>query len=376
MQNLPLTEKAFIRALQDVDTPAPPLDLLSRLQARRSKNRRWLWAAVPVTAVTVLTAILVVSFSLPSAISVAQVAKAFDAHSQYTITNTRILGGGKTFQVMFYRDGALWRRGNTFGLADRTLSIAYRPKKSNFAIVDERQDPPMSEFRIDHLLRQQVDKGQIDMNVHWNGRIVDRYTVHTSYGAGRTETYDQVLIVDPKTKLPIMRDNASWGDIWDYLYGAPPAATFSPSIPPGTTVYDLRDQRKALTTKLQFGDVGGVVIDESRQIWLLTNAGEAFSVANIRIEGIALNGRVAERTMLGSKPIMGSPAKIGSLRIGGTSWHVAIVQAEDGQKLEPIWNARQASGTLDVDGKEIAFKSVPVIRTGSARMLLRPFLAD
>jgi hypothetical protein len=381
MQNLPQTEIGLIRALQDVETPAPPTDLLGRLQARPARNRRWLWA-VPATAVSALTTFLVVSFSLPPSLSLAQVAKAFDHHTQYTITNTRILGNGTKIKLVTYRDGSRWRFQDSFGLPDRTVTIVSPPSGAKLVLVDDRHEPRANEFRVERLLRPGA-KGNYERNVLWNGRRVDRFTVNATYrDSGRTQTLDQVLIADPKTKLPIqmtiMRDSAKWGDVWDYQFGPPPESVFNVEIPASAAVYDHREQRRKLPSQLVNGQVGGMIVDENRQIWILTTANVSpWAQVQVKLEGtpLTLKGRMSKTIELGAKPHLGEQAVLASLGISGREWHVAMVQLHaEKPQLEPLWNQKLASGSLTMGDMNVTFKSVPVIRTGSGYSLLSPLL--
>jgi hypothetical protein len=95
MPNLPLNEDTLVRMLREAETPPPRTDLLEVLQAKsRRRPRPWVWA-LPVTAATMITLALIPVLSLPPSISLAQVASAFDARTQYTIVNTRLMNKGE-----------------------------------------------------------------------------------------------------------------------------------------------------------------------------------------------------------------------------------------------------------------------------------------
>jgi hypothetical protein len=382
MQNLPQTEAGLICALRDMATPAPPADLLALLQAPKPQSRGWVWA-VPATLATGLTAFLVVTLSVPPAISLAQVATALELRTQYTVVNTRVLGGGRKLSLPFYRDGDLWRSHDSYGLRDRTVIIVKGFEPAKFALIDERHEPRAKEFSIAKMMRR-GEKVKTERNVLWNGRRVDRFSVKTTYrDSGRTQTFDQFVVADPKTGLPIrmsiMRDGGRWGDIWDYTFERPAPSVFQPTIPPDFKIYDLRAQRKELPSQLSAGQVGGVLIDEMNQLWVLTTASQTvWAPAKMKIEGLptTFEGKLSDGFSLGEEPKIGARPHPATLRIGGKDWHAVVMQRnlQDRDLVQPIAKMKEVSGVFTIDGRTVEYKAVPVVHTGIVYQLMNTLL--
>ncbi|MEZ0326453.1 MAG: hypothetical protein ACAH95_11150 [Fimbriimonas sp.] len=380
MPNLPLNEDALVRTLREAETPPARADLLELLQAMPSyRPRPWVWA-IPVTAATMLTLALIPILSLPPTLSLGQVAQAFDARTQYTIVNTRLMNkGAESVKVTSYRDGSLWRRGSEFHLRDRSVMIRFLPKYLNYVMLDEPEAPEQHEFRVDRLLRPGV-KPVFQKGVMWKGRRVNRFTIHDTYRSTTLQTFDQEVIVDPGTNLPIqmtiMRDSGAWGDVWDYSFATPPASAFVPRIPAGARVYDNRVLRRRLPELLSESQIGGLIVGEANSLLLLTDAAElpAGKVqVSLRLSGAEgqLNGDFSDWPWLSRDP--GVMRAEDGIQINGRKWRLArfFLPVPDWPRVNGLRQRKATSGTLTINGKPIRFENVPIVRVGDAMALLR-----
>jgi hypothetical protein len=363
-----MNEDRFVHALREVETSPPDPEMLNRLR-RPTRVGAWLWA-VPASAASVA---LVALLSAQPALSLAQVARAQGAHAQYTIVNTRIMGKGHAnFKTSYYRDGKLWRRGAQFGLTDRTVTVRRHEPLYNFVELDDPRPPVEDDFRIDRLLRHHV-KPKIERNVPWNGRQVDRFSLSLTYRAGKEETFDQEVIADPKTHLPIrmtiMRDSGKWGDVWDYNFEKPPSTVWEPQIDPKAKVYDNRKLRKELAKKLVDAPVAGVLLDEFYRVVLLMDPNSARpSLGNVgaTIEGISpeLTGSFVDASS--------SVGAHGQLTLGGRQLRAISVGLpyDRWSELRPLRAAAKASGQLTIGARQVSFSDVPVVRIGQSLSFL------
>ncbi|MEA2554146.1 MAG: hypothetical protein QOJ65_2322 [Fimbriimonadaceae bacterium] len=369
-------------ALREVDTPAPPPELLRQLQGAPRQSKRLTWA-LPAALATAVTIALIATLTLRPAVSLAQVAAAFDAQEHYTITNTRLMNGGtERTKNSTYRDGPLWRSlMNEYGLEDKTLTIRHYPPVINYVLVDSRRDPPTIEFRIDRLLRQGATP-TVERNVLWNGRRVDRFRLKDTYRNYKVETYDQEIIVDPKARLPIqmtvMRDNGQWGDVWDYDFRRPPVSVFHVEIPKDAKVYNLPSQRKKLTGDVAKNRVAELIVgDEGSAIVLARPTGNKMLwLAELKIDGVdqPLRGSSAAFVRV-RKRVVGQPATIS---IGGRTWRVLQFTGTlpGSPSLQSLLSRKEISGTLTLDDQKIRISRAKVLRTGMAMALLRSFDRD
>jgi hypothetical protein len=329
-----------------------------------------------------ITLALIPVLSLPPSISLAQVASAFDARTQYTIVNTRLMNKGvESIKWTSYRSGHLWRQGSRYGLPDKTVSVFYLRGLQKFVEIDEPQPPVEQEFRVDRLLRPSV-KPKIERNVLWRGRRVHRFVIRDNYMNTDKQTFDQEVIVDPKTSLPIqmtiMRDSRQWGDVWDYSFGTPPASVFVPNIPKDAKVFDSRKLRKELPALLGKGPVGAFLLDESRRLVALVDpqAAPQGIESTLRVAGAegSLSGQMVLDLAPWSRP-SGRKGADGLFTIGGRKWRVYhfFLPVPYWPRVDGLRKRTTTTGKLTIGEKTLAVKDVPVRQVGNAINLLSAF---
>jgi hypothetical protein len=380
MQNQLPNEDLFARTLREMPTPPPPADLIERLQSCPKPRRPWLWA-LPATAATMISLALIPLFLAPPSLSLAQVARNQAQRDQYTIVNTRLLTSGDSFKITSYRGGNLWRRQSTYGLADQTVGIFRQAPYWNFVIFDHPRPAPQEEFRVDKLLRK-GEEPKVERNILWKGVRAHRFTIHTTYRSGGEQPYDQEVIVDAATNLPlymkIMRDKAQWGDEWVYDFSKPDPSVFKVKIPEDAKRFDHRLIRKQLEASVAPGPIGAILVDESRRLVLLvdsTNREPILPTWSLRASGIdgALTGNVSQMLLI--RQVGQVVRNRGAITIGHRQWiPVSFFLPVDGwPKIAGIFPLQRSSGSLTTGKGKTEFKDVPVIRAGDLNGLLAPY---
>lgn len=385
MQNLPSTEHQFVEALKAMPIPTPRAQLIDRLNGRAPTHRAPVWA-LSAAATAAVAATLVVGVSMRPTLSLADVIRATEGQTQYTVITKFESPRPKT--IHSYRDGALWRSSYGFGLRDKT--IVFDPKH-RFVMLDAPRSTPVSaswaESRIERILNPNL-KPVVEHNILWNGRRVDRFTVDgVDRSTGEAISVHQELIVDPRTKLPIhrfSREEGTYPRITDYDFSAPPASVFEVSIPTDLKRYDLVAQKREIAKDLAESNAV-MVVDEDNHLYVLTPGAKdqsLFVPKAFYIEGLAEPLPLEELVL--TNITYEAPKERYALPIGEQYWTVSRSPFDPQNKLhwaERVQKLSQIGGRLDsartTSQKEdptIQLHNVKIVRTGDAKFLLESFL--
>jgi|GEM_PF-6509900 len=250
----------IIETLRNAPIPEPGPDVLLNPKPRP----RPVWRAPAfATALGLALASLLLLKPTPT---LAQISANQDKASQFTITNIRHLNGGATFKLIYMRSGELFAT-RMVDIRGRATTTFYSDAKNSIRILRIangstlvlKDDPIALEgklFSVDNLLRPGIEPKRTHQS-DWNGHDVEIYTLHDTYLAGRQQTFDQEVVVDRATELPIRdtvwRDNHQWGDEWQYEYG--PAQPQMPIPPANAKTIDLRDERRRVEQALSKGPI-------------------------------------------------------------------------------------------------------------------------
>ncbi len=330
-------------------------------------RQAWKWIA-PAGIVTAGTALAVVLTLQPSA-TLAQVAAAQTRVGRYTIINTRILNNGQTFKVLTYRDGAgraIYTdeagKPELRSVMDGSRSVTIR-SFPRFQITDAEIDEPQplatQDFDVKHLLRE--GKAFSTKRVMRDGQALDEFESHSKYpGLHGAETYDQTVLADAKTHLPIrsevFRNNHAWGDVWEYNYGPIPASIFDSNPPKGFKIYDLREERVALFQALKNGPV--ITVGHHNDVGILFPFEGTTAKSTVHVDG--LSEAFQKTWQFIPKPIT----------IAGKSWRLARIFFYPNLRSNVDSLGQLSTTSVEVDGNKV--ENVRVMNTADTGNLLRP----
>lgn len=383
MQKLPMTEDNALRVLREADTPSPAPDLLAKLKQEPARKPPVLALSAGLTGVAALAGILVLTMQ-PS-VSLADVVRKMEQQQQYTITRN-LFQGGKTYKTWrLLRNGQTWRRRDTYGLSDRTITfVDQKYPEFKYVDVDAPRTPTVDEFKPDRLLRPGYTP-TVERNVQWNGRTVDIFTVEGTFGKEPGGFKDQV-IVDPKTELPIQAtfkdfsDKVSAGAVTDYDFSPPPPSAFEPpTIPADTKVFDLVAQRKEVTAELARSHCV-VLVGARKYVAVLVPGMKDQALPKgwkLKVDGVGepLELDFAPLIFVSANPEQAT--EINTVPIGGSDWMTGYYFYRLNSTLPTDLIKRgNVSGVLIGGSSTSKLHDVKVIETGNLGELLTGFLPE
>jgi len=360
MPNQLSSELEAIEILRSRST-APPASLIAQIAQTPKRPVSWKFL---ITGISVAGAgTLVVSMAFAPRISLGNVVKAQSLVKQFSLVNTRLLGGNKIMVVETYSDGNRWsstsrNENGTYSRivmdGSKTYRINHFPTFIDTLEIDEATPMPRWMFSIDALLRK-GNKASIQYGLTWHGQKVDRFTSQSTYrDRGKTQTLDQEILADSKSHLPlvmkIMRDKGSWGDTWEYNYGPVSADRFAVNAPKTAQLVDLIAERNALRSRLAAKPI--VLVDR-------------YTIALLVPSGLAKTFKGAQVRVNGSK-YWRLPNSRG-LSIDGHSWDFINLEGNlDCLKLMMLKTTEVAIGPKTLQG-------IAICPSGDVRQLVTPF---
>jgi len=357
--------------LRNVTVPEPPADLVSRMRKRRPKVD--FSKLILTAAVASLAGVLIIAGTMHATPSLGQVADRQAKQTHYTVIQTRFLGEGRKIRIVSYRDGFTRKvedpSGTTFD--DGTRAVTVRRTNSGFDvdIDDSKPLPTADQFSIGRLLRYGGKMG-IQRGIHWNGIKVDRFWSHDTYrDQGKMQTYDQLLIVDAGSSLPlrmeVFRDNRSWGDTYDFNYGKPPASAMAFEIPKGAVVHDIREERTALKAQLK---TGAVLVDSIGGVSVLLPLTPGLEGPTVPVSFDTIPEKFIAVVEAGHK--LGKP-KPRKLTINDRDWEVAWINGLPKQRFTP--DARFGGKTIGCKVGKLNLVDLPIVHVEFRDLILEPF---
>lgn len=388
------TDQWIVSTLREVDVPAAPAGLTSRMIYVHSRHNAMKWLAA--SGVASVAVILVIVGTLHPSTSLAQVAAAQSEQTEYTLVNTRILGNGKELEIVECKDGKRWSRraktlevtksgikeeeppvsgvlGVTVMDGKQTTIIIHNPPTMDMVEIDDPR-PLRDSYSFDiHQILRSHGKLTKSMGQTWQGRRVDRFVFHGLYrDSGKMKTVDQTVIADADTHLPLrveeMRDDKSWGDIWDYQYRQPAESAFEVSIAPTAKVYDLPKERVAIVRALKTGAVF-VNVGQTAHVLIPASNDRARPVLPVKVAGST--ARLQANLLIRPKLDIPEATKI---FVNGKAWEMATFvgfPSDDAKNFKPF-----QGDLVSLNIGEHHLVDVPVFHVANAWTLLRPYVRD
>lgn len=348
----------------------------------RVRKARVLWFGFAATGGGAFVA-SVVFLVAPTPVTLAQVIEADAKAKSVTITNRRIMGpekgGGYTTTRKILgkamrksvSNGRGFGEGN-FAYSDATQSTRYLPA-FNLAVVDG----PLRSYEyfvkppsINTLLRN-LKAARVENNVDWNGRKVTRFTYSGLNGANKV---DEVLLVDPATKLPIkfsrLFADGAWGDEFDYDYSPLEPSDMAPIVPQGTQTIDHRLVRQALKREVESKrTVMPAVLISPYEVGVL-----------VERKKMPTKGQFVVELKVGSmeKPIKSvcDLTTIGNMLVGSQEYGLASIH-DARLNWAGLRESKITSGEMTISSgskrKTYRLSAVPVFASGDVYSLIRPF---